>query len=147
MKLVFLPYVAAAAASGVGGGLLATVWRPGRCVTSYIQHFAAGVVIAAVALKVAPDLERTHARLAVTSGISLLLLGGAWAGMLLLRGASVDTLAAVLSFGAAALLSLVTEELLVETRLPEETLLSTAMFFLGFLAILASVALGPAWGR
>lgn len=164
--------------------------------TSYIQHFAAGVVIAAVALKVAPDLERTHARpvlivagfalgglfmigvkratlrieesqrrahgkpwgltaaaaidtaidgaiigagfafaegsgavlsvalglellfltlsvgaafrhekgsrwtaLAVTSGISLLLVVGAVAGMVLLRGASLDTLAAVLAFG------------------------------------------------
>jgi len=244
VKLAFLPYVAAAAAAGVGGGLLATVWRPGRWVTSYIQHFAAGVVIAAVALKVAPDLERTHARpalvlggfalgglfmigvkwatlrieerqrrtrgkpwgltaaaaidtaidgaiigagfafgegsgavlsvalglellfltlsvgaafrqehgsrwtaLAVTSGISLLLLAGALGGVLLLRGKSVDTLAAVLSFGAAALLYVVTEELLVETRLPEETLLSTAMFFLGFLAILAFVVAEPAWDR
>jgi hypothetical protein len=37
------------------------------------------------------------------------------------------------------------ERLLVETRLPEETLLSTAMFFLGFLAILAFVVRGPDW--
>jgi zinc transporter, ZIP family len=244
VKLAFLPYVAAAVASGVGGGVLATVWRPSRWVTSYVQHFAAGVVIAAVALKIAPDLERTHARpalilggfalgglfmtgvkwatlrveererqargkpwgltvaaavdtaidgaiigagfafapgsgvvlsialalellfltlsvgasfrqeggsrwitLAVTSGISLLLLGGALGGMAVLQGASTDILAAVLSFGAAALLYLVTEELLVETRLPEETILSTAMFFLGFLAILGFVSLGPGWGR
>jgi ZIP family zinc transporter len=239
----FLPYVGAAVAAGIGGGVLATVWKPGQWVTSYIQHFAAGVVIAAVALQVAPDLERTGARpalvlagfalgglfmigvkwatlkfeesrrlrgkpwgltaaaaidtaidgaiigtgfslgegsgvilslalglellfltlsvgasfrqekgsrwmtVAATTGISLLLLGGALAGMLALRGASTDTLAAVLSFGAAALLYLVTEELLVETRLPEETLLSTALFFLGFMAILAFVAWGPHWGR
>ena len=39
------------------------------------------------------------------------------------------------------------DRLLVETHLPEETLLSTALFFLGFLAILAFVATGPAWGR
>lgn len=40
-----------------------------------------------------------------------------------------------------------TEELLVETHLPEETLLSTAMFFLGFLAILGFMVAGPEWGR
>jgi zinc transporter, ZIP family len=45
-------------------------------------------------------------------------------------------------FGAAALLYLVTEELLVETQLPEETLVSTAMFFLGFVAIFALVLAG-----
>jgi zinc transporter, ZIP family len=82
----------------------------------------------------------------VTSGISVLLRTGTLLGMLLLRGASTDTLAAVLSFGAAALLYLVTEELLIETRLPEETLLSTAMFFLGFLAILAFISFGAEWG-
>jgi zinc transporter, ZIP family len=211
-------------------------WVPGRWVTSYIQHFAAGVVIAAVALKVAPDSMRAGApavlvlsgftlggiamigvkwltleieekqrhrkrrpwgltgaaaidtaidgaiigtgftmgeglgvvlslalglellfltlsvgasfrqeggsrltTLAVTSSISLLLLIGALGGMLLLRGASSHVLAAILSFGAAALLYLVTEELLVETRLPQETLMSTAMFFLGFAAIFALV--------
>ena len=80
--------------------------------------------------------------LAVTSGISLLLLVGALVGMLLLRGASSSVLAAILSFGAAALLYFVTEELLVETRLPEETLMSTAMFFLGFVAIFALVLAG-----
>jgi len=243
MKLAFLPYVGAAVAGGIGGGVLATLWKPGRWVTSYIQHFAAGVVIAAVALKIAPDIEKTGARpvlvlggfalgglfmigvkwatmrieerqlrkrgkpwgltaaaaidtaidgaiigtgfafgegsgavlsmalglellfltlsvgasfrqeggsrwttLAVTSGISLLLLVGTLGGVVLLRGASIGTLAVVLSFGAAALLYLVTEELLVETRLPEETLLSTAMFFLGFLVILAFVSFGAEWG-
>lgn len=238
-----VPYVAGAVAAGIGGGVLATFWKPGQWVTSYVQHFAAGLVVAAVALKVAPDMEHTgappalvmggfalgglfmigvkwvtlrveeHERrsrgrpwglaaaaaidtsidgviigtgfalgqgvgvvlslalglellfltlsvgaafgqqrgargttIAVTSGISLLLLGGSLGGVALLRGASTTTLAVLLSFGAAALLYLVTEELLVETRLPEETLLSTAMFFLGFLAIFAFVSLGPDWG-
>lgn len=236
-------YIAGAVAAGIGGGLLATLWRPGRWVTSYIQHFAAGVVVAAVALKIAPDMEHTGAppllvmggfalgglfmigvkwvtlrveerqrrtrgkpwgltaaaaidtaidgviigtgfalgqgigvilslalglellfltlsvgasfrqeggsrwtTIVVTCGISLLLLAGALVGMALLRGAAESTLAVMLSFGAAALLYLVTEELLVETRLPEETLSSTAMFFLGFLAIFALVSLGPDWG-
>ena len=237
----FLPYVAVVVAAGIAGGILATLWAPGRWVTSYIQHFAAGVVIAAVALQVAPDIERSGARplpvlggfalggismigvkwatmriekrkargkpwgliaaaaidtamdgaiigagfalgegsgvvlsmalglellfltlsvgssfrqeggsrwatVAVTSGISVLLLAGALAGGWLLRGSPPSTLAVVLSFGAAALLYLVTEELLIETRLPEETLTSTAMFFLGFLAVFAFVSLGGDWG-
>lgn len=66
--------------------------------------------------------------IAATSGISLLLVVGAVAGTLLLRDAPKSVLAALLAFGAAALLYLVTEELLVETRVGEETLLSTAMF-------------------
>jgi len=77
--------------------------------------------------------------LAVTLGISLLPPFGAFSGMRLLRGARRAVLACVLSFGAAALLYLVSEELLVETQLPEETLMSTAMFFAGFLAIFALV--------
>ena len=56
-----VPYLAGAVTAGVAGGVLATLWAPGRWVTSYIQHFAAGVVIAAVALKVAPDIEHTGA--------------------------------------------------------------------------------------
>jgi zinc transporter, ZIP family len=71
---------------------------------------------------------------------------GGVGGDLLARDASKHVLAFLLSFGAAALLYLVTEELLVETRLPEETLLSTAMFFLGFLAVFAFVAFAPDWG-
>jgi zinc transporter, ZIP family len=72
----------------------------------------------------------------------LLLLAGALGGWLILRHASQSVLAVILSFGAAALLYLVTEELLVETHLPQETLVSTAMFFLGFLVIFAFVTLG-----
>lgn len=234
-----LAYIAAATAAGFVGGLLSAFWSPKRWLTSYIQHFAAGVVIAAVALKVAPDAARSDAppllvlggfalggllmigvkwatlwieeqqqrrrrkpwgltiaaavdtvidgaiigagfsmgkglgmvlslalglellfltlsvgasfrenkasrliTFTVTAGISLLLPVGAVGGMVLLKGASTTVLAVVLSFGAAALLYLVTEELLVETRLPEETLMSTAMFFLGFLVIFAFVLAG-----
>jgi ZIP family zinc transporter len=235
-----LAYIGAAAAAGAAGGAIASFWAPDRWVTSYIQHFTAGVVVAAVALEVAPEIVRmaappllvlagfalgglamialkwatlriekaerqrralpwglvmaaavdtlldgaiigtgfalghglglvlsfalglellfltmsvassfrekggSHAAtLAVSSGIALLLLAGGLGGDLLARGASQHTLAVLLSFGAAALLYLVTEELLVETHLPEETLLSTAMFFLGFLIVFAFVAFAP----
>lgn len=234
-----LPYIAAAVAAGVGGGILASWWAPNKWVTSYIQHFAGGVVIAAVALKVVPDIVRSGAppllllggfalgglimigvkwltlrieerqqqkearpwgltaaaaidtavdgviigagfamrealgivlslalglellfltlsvgssfrheggsrwtTIAVACGVSLLLLVGALGGVWLLRGASTHVLVVILSFGAAALLYLVTEELLVETQLPQETLASTAMFFLGFLAVFTLTLFG-----
>lgn len=234
-----LAYIAAAVAAGLLGGIVSAYWSPNRKLTSYIQHFAAGIVIAAVSLKVAPDTVKADAppllllggfafgglvmigvkwatmwiekqqssrkrkpwgltiaaavdtaidgaiigagfaveerlgeilalalglellvltlsvgasfrenkasrviTFAVTAGISLLLLVGALLGMVLLKGASTAVLAVVLSIGAAALLYLVTEELLIETRLPEETLMSTAMFFLGFLVIFALVLVG-----
>jgi ZIP family zinc transporter len=236
---MILPYLVGAAAVGALGGLLPSLWTPTQKFTSYIQHFAAGVVIAAVALQVAPEVQQVgappvallggfalgglfmigvkwmtlrleererekHGRpwglalaaavdtaldgaiigagfamaegvgiilsialalelfsltlsvassfrhrgglrwtsIGVTSAVSLLLIAGGLAGSLGLRDASDTVLAALLAFGAAALLYLVTEELLVETRLPEETLTSTAMFFLGFLAIFAFVLVG-----
>ena len=49
---------------------------------------------------------------------------------------SPRVLEGVLSFGVAALLYLVTEELLVKAHEVPETALTTATFFVGFLAIL-----------
>lgn len=71
----------------------------------------------------------------ITAGIAVALPVGAVGGAALLGGASHNVLAAVLAFGAAALLYLVTEELLVEAHEGKETPLLTAMFFIGFLAI------------
>jgi zinc transporter ZupT len=120
--------------------ILATLWAPGRWVTSYIQHFAAGVVIAAVALQVAPDIEHSGARpLPVLAGFALggvFMIGVKWATLRIEKRQR----------RIGALLYLVTEELLIETRLPEETLTSTAMFFLGFLAVFAFISLGGDWG-
>lgn len=66
---------------------------------------------------------------------SLILLGaavGAWFSPFL-TGALLDL---ILAFGLAALLFLVTEQLLVEAHKEPETPLSTALFFVGFLAFL-----------
>jgi zinc transporter, ZIP family len=75
--------------------------------------------------------------LATTTGIALLLLVGALGAHVLMKGASEGTVAVVLAFGAAALIYLVAEELLVEAIEAEESLFSTAMLFLGFLVLLA----------
>lgn len=79
----------------------------------------------------------TRARnLATVAGLALLFLVGAGAGATLLAQLSVEWLELVLSFGLAALLFLVTEELLVEAHEEPESPLLTATFFGGFLLFL-----------
>lgn len=68
--------------------------------------------------------------------LGLIFFGGAILGITLLSGLSQEWLELVLSFGLAALLFLVTEELLTEAHEEKETLLQTAMFFVGFLIFL-----------
>jgi zinc transporter, ZIP family len=73
---------------------------------------------------------------AIVAGLSLLLLAGAGIGTTMLRGATGNLLEIVLSFGLAALLFLVTEELLTEAHEETETPLLTLAFFVGFLLFL-----------
>lgn len=72
--------------------------------------------------------------------VSLVLLGlaavfvmGSALGLLLLHNTSDMVLELILSFGSAALLFLVTEELLVEAHEQKERAVYTASFFAGFL--------------
>lgn len=85
---------------------------------------------------------RRLAGVALTSGIAALLVLGFIGEQVLFKDASETTVAAVLSFGAAALIYLVAEELLVESIQAEESLFSTAMLFAGFLALFALELLG-----
>ncbi len=66
-------------------------------------------------------------------GLSVLILGSALLSAALLSGISAAYLEIILSFGLAALLFLVTEELLVEAHESKQTPLLTAAFFAGFL--------------
>jgi zinc transporter, ZIP family len=230
---LIIPYVVIAASAGILGGIVAFFWIPEVKARSAVQHFAAGVVISAVASELIPDVEKTgttpgilggfaagglamiglkwlvlkfermeerrhklpvglaaaaaadtlidgaiisagfssgqqlgallalalavelffltlsvgsefHKQkskrlfgLMVTTGIALLLLVGAGCAFFLLQGASKATVAVLLSFGAAALIYLIAEELLVEAIEAEESLFSTAMLFAGFLFLLA----------
>lgn len=85
------------------------------------------------------DLSRrgmpTARSVAIVGATSLTMAVGAIGGAAVLNGASHTVLAAVLAFGAAALLYLVTEELLVEAHELTDTAPLTTMFFAGFLAI------------
>jgi len=67
----------------------------------------------------------------------LLLLVGGIESNWFLKDASKAAVATFLSFGAAALIYLVAEELLVESIQAEESLFSTAMLFAGFAVLLA----------
>lgn len=63
-------------------------------------------------------------------------------GRALPRSASTTVMSAVLAFGAAALLYLVVEELLVEAHEEKESVVLGSMFFLGFLVVYVLAALG-----
>jgi ZIP family zinc transporter len=73
--------------------------------------------------------------IATNAGLALMIMLGALLGATLLAGLSGPWLEGVLAFGAAALLYLVTEELLVEAHKLPDTPLMTAGFFLGFLVL------------
>lgn len=77
--------------------------------------------------------RRRSATIAGSLGLATAI--GAIGGAALLGGASRTVLAAVLAFGAAALLYLVVEELLVEAHEQARTAVVAAMFFVGFLAL------------
>ena len=72
----------------------------------------------------------------ITTFLFLIIVVGAGLGSILVQYLSVAILEIVLSFGLAALLYLVTEELLVEAHKEPETPLATGMFFVGFLVFL-----------
>ncbi|MDO9284756.1 MAG: hypothetical protein Q7U26_07645 [Aquabacterium sp.] len=69
----------------------------------------------------------------VTAALDFTVLGFAMLGGVLLAGASAAVLAGTLSFSAAALLYLVTEELLMEAHEVEEKPVATLVLFGGFL--------------
>ena len=98
-----------------------------------VEIFSLGLATAASLRQEGLPVGRT---IAVVSSLALLFLMGGAAGATLLHGLSGHALEIVLSFGLAALLFLVTEELLVEAHEEEETPALTAAFFGGFLLFL-----------
>ena len=73
---------------------------------------------------------------AIVSALGSLVFLSAVLGATVLSGLTGGAMEAVLSFGLAALLYLVTEELLREAHEERESATGTAMFFLGFLIFL-----------
>lgn len=229
MNLHNLILIAIPAVIATIGGFLAAYWKPSHQNRSLIQHFAAGVVLAALAVELLPEIGREHAPgpvligsfalgslfmyglklwterlehqdqlsgiqagigrgllmatffdvavdgfiigagfaaggetgaiLAIGLSVELLFLGLALTsdqvsarqiilvsgglgltvllcsilGSLLLTGASHTVIGAALAFSAAALLYLVTEELLMEAHVVPEKPIATLVLFAGFL--------------
>ncbi|AYA39026.1 transporter (plasmid) [Hymenobacter oligotrophus] len=90
----------------------------------------------ATAVQLREDGHGKAQTVGIVAGTSLLLLAGAGLGTTLLSGASGNLLEIVLSFGLAALLFLVTEELLLEAHEEPESPWLTSAFFVGFLLFL-----------
>lgn len=113
-------------AAGVKQGLLLTA--------------ALALELGSLGIAVSASLRRAGDKLGSVVGrvglISLLLPLAALLGSTVIRGISTEAMELVLAFGLAALLYLVTEELLVEAHEEPETPLSAAAFFAGFLIFL-----------
>ncbi|MEP6573748.1 MAG: transporter [Gemmatimonadota bacterium] len=108
-----------------------------------LEMFSMGLALATTIR--GPGSSRPRHRAAgalVTIGLSLLILVGAAAGITFLGHLSPHAVSGVLAFASAALLFLVTEELLVRAHENAETALATAMFFVGYLAFLVLGMLG-----
>ncbi|MEZ0608506.1 ZIP family metal transporter [Fibrella sp. WM1] len=102
--------------------------------------YALGIESVSLGLATATTLTNTGlARRRISSllvSIALLFVGSTVLGATLLHNLSPGGLDIVLSFGLAALLFLVTEELLQEAHLAEEPAWLTATFYMGFLLFL-----------
>jgi ZIP family zinc transporter len=109
--------------------------RQGRLLT-----FALTLELVALGLALVGELRERGLSpmkaLGVTAGVSMTLIAGTGIGVGLLRSAPGWAVTTALGFGEAALLYLVTEELLREAHESEDTSFTTATFFIGFLAIL-----------
>ncbi|MGN6545730.1 MAG: hypothetical protein ACTHK7_11820 [Aureliella sp.] len=66
-----LLYAGGAASAAILGGIAAVVWPPSARFRSYIQHFAAGIVFAAVAVEVLPDVVHREEPFAAAVGFAL----------------------------------------------------------------------------
>lgn len=106
-----------------------------------IVTIALAIELLFLALSVASTLDRegkSKFRIIITTVIlALLVLIGATIGGTLLQGIHGSNLEGIIAFAVAALLYLVTEELLVEAhKVGRDSAFSTTMFFIGFLIVL-----------
>jgi ZIP family zinc transporter len=67
------------------GGVMASIWKPSHAARSLIQHFAAGVVLAALAVELLPEIEREHAP-------GIILIGSFAAGSLFMYALKLWTM-------------------------------------------------------
>lgn len=78
---LILPFLLIAAGAGLIGGFIAFFWAPGLHARSALQHFAAGVVIAAVASDLIPEVEKIGTPAGILGGFAaggLTMIGLKW---------------------------------------------------------------------
>jgi ZIP family zinc transporter len=112
-------------AAGQKQGMLLTI-------AMVLEVFFLGVAVATSLTKDAVSIGRT---LRTTGMLGALILVGAGAGATAVATLPPALVDGLLAFGVAALLYLVTEELLVEAHEEPETPFQTAMFFVGFIVL------------
>ena len=102
--------------------------------------FALSVELLSVGLTLTQTIRQTDLKwmaiLSLNTLVFSMLLLGAVLGIIVLPLLPDPAVDLILSFGLAALLFLVTEELLVESHREVDTHVSTVLFFLGFLVFL-----------
>lgn len=98
-----------------------------------LETFSLGL---AVVLACADANLTKQKNMLILFALGVLFFIAAMMGITLLAGLSQEWLELILSFGLAALLFLVIEELLTEAHEEKETLFQTSMFFVGFLIFL-----------
>lgn len=107
---------------------------------------ALGTELVALGLSTVTTLQRRGASpgraLGMLSLLLLVFVASAVVGTLLLSQLSPHALVVMLSFGCAALMFLVIEELLVEAHEEKETAWMTSTFFVGFLVFLVIGVIG-----
>lgn len=122
--------IAVGFAAGVQGGLVLLLGLT-------LETLSLGLSTAPALVRSGMSRLRAVALMAATGIVVVLGAGVGYA----VAGSSKDLLAGILGFGVAALLYLVTEELLAEAHEQPDTPLITATFFAGFLAPLVMAAL------
>ncbi len=103
------------------------------CIALSLEVLALGLV---VSTELKNERFKKKLIITVTLFLSLSIVFGALVGSILLNIISNSALNGVLAFGLAALMYLVTEELLVEAHEDTDTPFSTAIFFIGFFIFL-----------
>jgi ZIP family zinc transporter len=131
---------AAAAVDTLIDGMLISAGFSANAQLGFLLAIALALELLFLTLSVGVEMREGNFKwwqsMAVTGGIALLLLVGAFGAAFFLADVSEATLAIVLSFGAAALIYLIAEELLVENIEAEKSLFPTLTLFSGFLALL-----------
>lgn len=122
----------------IDGLLIAIAFLSGEK-TGTLVAFALVLEVAFLALSLSTDLIKKKTtplfRMKVFLMLSFLIPFGTGSGILILNLLPSSFFTEALSFGAAALLYLVIEELLIEAHETKDTPLITSAFFLGFLII------------